>query len=88
MPPYVMHLESVVRNISHGSQFMIERPGNPDMMYGVKLKICEDGDVAFMPSGEDIWHFNDLTLANYKLQWRCWKNGRPTLNERKASKWR
>ena len=86
--PYVMHLESVVRNIEKGWTFTIELCSKEALIRNVTLRICENGDVAYILRDGDLWHYSGLTLANYKLKWRCWKGGKPTNAERKALKWR
>lgn len=94
--PFVMHLERVCRIIDMGAKFGVVE-FNPysdlDKVKGatikdVGLRILDGGDIAIVLSNESVVNAFGLKLSNYKSLWRCWQNGVPTDDQRRATQWR
>lgn len=93
--PFVMHLERVCQLIDMGQTFIVEFNPNSDVAHGgmlivrgVRLRIRDGGDIT-MESVDGSQKIDlGMSLANYKLLWRCWQNGEPQDVLRIATWWR
>lgn len=89
--PFVMHLERVCRLMEMGAAFVVEFNPNcdigPGMVRDMRLRVLEGGEVEMETvNGYQTMRLN-LTLSNYRRIWRCWQNGTPTPDQRRAASW-
>ena len=91
---FMMRLERVCKFIEKGAEVTVEFhpcsdivPMLGDTMEHVRLRIHEGGDVSVHGRNDVAFTLLGLTLANYNRLWRCWQNGKPTLPQRRGTRW-